>query len=607
MKRKVRVDEFDVYDVLTSAGIWSQLQETGGGEGSTEGSNKENVRLSVEEEGGGAKAGCEQVGNKIHPFKATGVKLDSQTDLSNYFNFYFQTSLTKTPKKTLGSNFTENPESGSVSDSLSSTTARTSESPQNSDLKPERDPEHLEERTSATPDSDSRTLSSAESSEDEDEKGATEKDGGASSILPPSVLDKASAIAQHFSNSIKRGSLVQEDGSPLSCTSPRVLSRNSSSISLNPEPLRLNSACSDPPESFGTTDLTLLSPGNDSLFDADRSIRRRRDSTLSKQDQMLIGKIKSYYENAESRDAQFSLQRRESLTYIPTGLVRSSVSRFNSNQKDDPVQTDPSNSTTAESNSALPTEIPVTTDSVDHDRFDLANKDPEDSGGRHVSRPHTVQDNPLEEEEFRPSSEMIKIWQTMEQDMDKSQSQKGVRSRKALRNSRVHGDSLSETTRTPNKICDRDGGSSDLGTIAEESTSPGPVKHQTPCVNQAGNLKDTPKMFREEVVLRAQVPRVAQLRAELEGQRPSKDSNQPEDGDKAKSKVLNLARQYSQRIKTTNPAVRQSLQIDKKSLPCVVEEKESTGLSLLSLVHQTTPVSTRNSSSPPKLYSRLFF
>ncbi|XP_074541630.1 pleckstrin homology domain-containing family G member 3-like isoform X2 [Halichoeres trimaculatus] len=537
-ERSHQTEDSELDDLLED----EQLQEIGESEVSSEGCNKENVRLSGEEEGGGAKATCEQ------------------------------TSTNKTPKKkTLVSKPTENPESSSVSD-VSSTTPKTSVSPQKSEPNPERDPEHQEERSSATPDSDSRVLSSAESSEDEDEKEATEKDCGAGSILPPSVLDKASAIAQHFTNSIKRGSLAQDDTHSLSCTSPRILSRTSSSVSLNPEPLRLNSACSDPPETFGTTDLTLLSPRDDGLFDADRCIRRRRDSTLSKQDQMLIGKIKTYYENAESRDATFSLQRRESLTYIPTGLVRNSVSRFNSTQKDDPAQTDPSVPTTAESNSASLTETPITNDSLDHAHSGLANKVPQ-----------TLQDNPLEEDEFRPSSEMIKIWQTMEQDMDRSQSQNGGRSRKALRSSRVQGDSLSETARTPNKICDRDGGSSDLGTITEESTSPGPVKHQTSSVNQTGLLRDAPKVFKEEVVLRAQVPRVAQLRAELEGQRPSKDSNQVEDGDKTKSKVLNLARQYSQRIKTTNPAVRQSLQISKKSLPCVVEEKESAGKSNLTL------------------------
>lgn len=469
-------------------------------------------------------------------------------------------------------------------DSLSATPPRISVSPQRSEeLTPEREPDRTEEPSSATPDSDSKTLSSGESSEDEeDEKEAPQKESEATSILPSSVLDKASAIAQHFTNSIKRGSLAQDDARSLGCASPRLPSRTGSSLSLSTEPtdrpLRLNSVCSDPAETFGMTDLTLLSPRDDSLFDADRGIRRRRDSTLSKQDQLLIGKIKSYYENAENQDATFSLQRRESLTYIPTGLVRSSVSRFNSIPNDETVQTNPPTSTTsssldpssAESNSPLTTDIRshmVVSDSLDSLKSDQRSTDPEDS--------QSMQDNPSEDEEFRPSSEMIKIWQTMEREITRSQSEDRGRewSREAPRNPRATDVSLSDTTKTPNKSCDQESGASDLSTITEESTSPSLLKHKASGMNRIGSLKDA-------VVLRAPVPRVAQLKAEAEGERPSEDSNQLDDVDKTKSKVLHLARQYSQRIKTTKPVVRQRSQgvlIGKKSLPCVVEEKESAG------------------------------
>ncbi len=487
------------------------------------------------------------------------------------------------------------PEPSSDPDSLSATPPRISVSPQRSEEPtPERDPDPTEELSSATPDSDSKTLSSGESSEDEeDEKGASQKEGEATSILPSSVLDKASAIAQHFTNSIKRGSLAQDDARSLGCASPRLLSRTGSSLSLSlstepaDRPLRLNSVCSDPAETFGITDLTLLSPRDDSLFDADRGIRRRRDSTLSKQDQLLIGKIKSYYENAENQDATFSLQRRESLTYIPTGLVRSSVSRFNSIPSDETIQTNPLTSTisssldpsSAESHSALPTDTRshmVFSDSLDSLKSDQRSADPEDS--------QSVRDNPSEDEEFRPSSEMIKIWQMMEREISRSHSEDRGReqSREAPRNSRVTNVDLSDTAKIPNKSCDLESGASDLSTITEESMSPSPLKPKASGVTQTGSLKGALKVFGEEaVVLRAPVPRVAQLKAEAEGGRPSEDSNQLDDVDKTKSKVLHLARQYSQRIKTTKPVVRQRSQgilISKKSLPCVVEEKESAGI-----------------------------
>lgn len=463
---------------------------------------------------------------------------------------------------------------------MASTPPRISASPQRSK---ELNLEPAENPSSGTPDSDSKTLSSGESSseEEDDVKGAAEEEGEASSILPSSVLDKASAIAQHFTNSIKRGS--QDDTRSLGCASPRLPSRTGSSLSLSADttdrPLRLSSGCSDATETFAVADLTLLSPRDDSLFDTDRGIRRRRDSTLSRQDQLLIGKIKSYYEDAENQDASFSLQRRESLTYIPSGLVRSSVSRFNNIPKDAPVQTNPCSSTTsstlqtssAESNSALPTDTRghmVSSDSWDSLKSDQRNTDPEDSEDSHRSRSQSMRDNLSEDEEFRPSSEMIKIWQTMEREITRSEDK---RCREAQRDSRADDVCRSDTAMTPNKTCDGESGASDLSTITEESTSPSPIKHRT------GSLK----AFREEAfVLRALVPRVAQLKAEAEVDRPGEDSNQLDDVDKTKSKVLHLARQYSQRIKTTKPVVRQRNQgilISKKSLPCVLEEKESTG------------------------------
>ncbi|XP_029282171.1 pleckstrin homology domain-containing family G member 3 [Cottoperca gobio] len=513
--------------------------------------NKENGRLSEEDEPGGPEATCEQPHTDELPQEKNSEK-------------------------------NPEPEPSSGPDTCSFTVPRISASTQRSEeLKPERDPEPMEQPSPATPDSDSKTLSSGESSEDEEDvKETPEKAGKAMSILPSSVLDKASAIAQHFTNSIKRGSLAQDDSRSLGCASPRLPSRTGSSLSLSAEPtdqtLRLNSVCCDLAETFGMTDLSLLSPRDDSLFDADRGIRRRRDSTLSKQDQLLIGKIKSYYENAENQDATFSLQRRESLTYIPTGLVRSSVSRLNSIPKDDTVQTNPSTSSSLDS-SALPANARghmVSSDSLDSFKSDQRSTGSEESPW---SRSQSLQDNPSEDEDFRPSSEMIKIWQTMEREIGKYQSDdRGHEpSREAQRNCRATNACLSDTTKTPNKSCGRESGASELSTITEECMSPSPLKLKASGVNRTGSLKDALKVFGEEPVgLRAPVPRVVQ------GERPSEDSDQLDDVDKMKSKVLHLARQYSQRLKTTKPEVRQRRQ---GVLPCVVEEKACAGLPNLTL------------------------
>ncbi|XP_041831370.1 pleckstrin homology domain-containing family G member 3 isoform X5 [Melanotaenia boesemani] len=424
--------------------------------------------------------------------------------------------------------------------------SRISESlPKLDDLKPE--------PSSATPDSDSKTLSSGESSEDEDDnREATEVESVSPSILPSSVLDKASAIAQHFTSSIKRASQSQDDARSLGCSSPRLPSRTGSSLSLSAEsadrPPRLNSISSDPPETFTGTDLTLISPRDDSLFDPDRIIRRRRDSTLSKQDQLLIGKIKTYYENAGNQDATFSLQRRESLTYIPTGLVRSSVSRFNSIPKDKTSPPDLDPDLSANTGGRM----------VSSHSLDSLKSDP---GDRPRSRSHSIHDGLYKDEEFRPSSDMIKVWQAMERQISQSNA----------KFSRAPGGSFS----------DPDGGARDLSTITEDTTSPSPLRTQTSGLSRTGSLKNSLRVFGEEaVVLTATIPRVAQLRAEADRGRTIDVSDQLDQVDKETSIVRHLARQYSQRIKTSKPVVRQRSQASltsKKSLACVLEEKESSG------------------------------
>uniref|UniRef100_A0A8C7YWH9 Pleckstrin homology and RhoGEF domain containing G3 n=1 Tax=Oryzias sinensis TaxID=183150 RepID=A0A8C7YWH9_9TELE len=391
-----------------------------------------------------------------------------------------------------------------------------------------------EEAKPATPDSDSKTLSSGESSEDEEEEADEHM---SPSILPSSVLDKASAIAQHFTSSIKRGNQVQDETRSIGCPSPRLPSRTASCLSLATESAdqlpRLNSISSDTAETVSGTDLTLMSPREDKVFDLDRSIRRRRDSTLSKHDQLLIGKIKNYYESAGSQDSTFSLRRRESLTYIPSGLVRSSVSRFNSVPNEEGVPT----STSSNSLDGL-------------------------------SRSH---DNLTEEEEFRPSSQIIQVWKEMEQQICKSQTEAGAcdQTKEAIKASRENSIRRCNPTKTR--------GPSDLPPAEVDSASPSFSKPLG--VNRSSSLKKTLKVFGEEAVhLRATVPRVGKLRAEEDRTQPSENSEQTEETDKAQSKVLQLARRYSQKIKSTQPEVQQLSQsnlIRKTSLARVVEEESS--------------------------------
>ncbi|XP_055519628.1 pleckstrin homology domain-containing family G member 3-like [Leucoraja erinacea] len=54
-----------------------------------------------------------------------------------------------------------------------------------------------------------------------------------------------------------------------------------------------------------------------------------KDSSRTEDDRLLIEKIKNYYEAAEMSGDAFYLQQRESVSFIPTGVVRDSVLRFN--------------------------------------------------------------------------------------------------------------------------------------------------------------------------------------------------------------------------------------------------------------------------------------
>ncbi|XP_042749947.1 pleckstrin homology domain-containing family G member 3-like [Lagopus leucura] len=157
---------------------------------------------------------------------------------------------------------------------------------------PDEEEQHPETGTGEDP----RALSSEEEEEEEEEEGH-----GSGSILPPSVLDQASVIAERFGSSMsRRGSMVL-DG------------RSGSTLSLDGV---------TPPQENMESCSPLPSPGSP------QGCRRR--SLLSTQDRLLLRKIRSYYEHAEHQDAGFSIRRRESLSYIPKGLVRNSVSRINS-------------------------------------------------------------------------------------------------------------------------------------------------------------------------------------------------------------------------------------------------------------------------------------
>uniref|UniRef100_UPI00398ECC2A pleckstrin homology domain-containing family G member 3-like n=1 Tax=Pristiophorus japonicus TaxID=55135 RepID=UPI00398ECC2A len=285
---------------------------------------------------------------------------------------------------------------------------------------------------------------SSEESSDEEEQ---ERDSR--SILPPSVLGQASLIAERFMNNrSRRNSLVADDARSYGCPTPKATSRQSSLESS--DKLLRNSGAFDMNADCQVSDLFQASNSQENLFDelnpsspedmaseSDRNIPRRRDSTLSRQDRLLIEKIKSYYDNAEHEDANFSIRRRESLTYIPAGLVRNSISKLNSQNKEEDLREATlrrrlaaSTAAVAHSNGPpsralldLPNPIPQRgsrssspeSDQISEPQQPESNNPVEESPPLEFSRDASPNpQDPITEYEFRSSADMIKTWQEME-------------------------------------------------------------------------------------------------------------------------------------------------------------------------------------------------
>ncbi|KAM9372951.1 pleckstrin homology domain-containing family G member 3 [Phaethornis superciliosus] len=158
-------------------------------------------------------------------------------------------------------------------------------------------------------------LSSEEEEEEEEEEDEDEGDGDGGSILPPSVLAQASVIAERFGGG---GSFSRR-----SSLAPG--SRSGSALSLDGE--------------------TGGEGSRSSLPSPEPPLGTRRESLLSNRDRLLLEKIKSYYGHAEHRDAAFGVRRRESLSFIPKGLVRSNVCRLNGLPRAPPRTPDPPTAT----------------------------------------------------------------------------------------------------------------------------------------------------------------------------------------------------------------------------------------------------------------------
>ncbi|XP_048654466.1 pleckstrin homology domain-containing family G member 3 isoform X7 [Marmota marmota marmota] len=405
-------------------------------------------------------------------------------------------------------------------------------------------------------------LKALSSEEEEEEMGTVQEP---ESLLPPSVLDQASVIAERFVSSFsRRSSLALEDGKSSGFGTPRLVSRSSSVLSLEGSEKGLarwgsttDSLSNQPtPEMDTSTGMASESgpsvngtepPIAGSPVEPDRSSCKKKESTLSTRDRLLLDKIKSYYENAEHHDAGFSVRRRESLSYIPKGLVRNSVSRFNNLPRPDPKP-------------AAPVEYKRQGGSrpASWALFDLPGP----------SQVGTGDSAPITDAEFRPSSEIVKMWERMESAEGSPRTGQGQ--------GQANGFDLQE----PLFILEEH----ELGAITEESATASPESASPTERPSPAHLARELKELVKELSSGAQGELVTPLHPRIMQLSHVMDSHMSE---RVKNKVYQLARQYSLRIKNIKSVTaRPPLQWEKAAperdgksptVPCPQEEPGDLG------------------------------
>ncbi|XP_037602513.1 pleckstrin homology domain-containing family G member 3 isoform X3 [Sebastes umbrosus] len=419
--------------------------------------------------------------------------------------------------------------------------------------------EEGESDTSALQVEETSVLTNGELSEEEEEVLSDNK-----SILPSSVLDQASVIAEH--RTLSRRSSHVEDLEALACPSPSIDNDVfKSPLACMDLEQQTQTLVSSSPEPQVTSEANPSKSAHDPALNA--LIEGQLRSTLSKQDRLLICKIRTYYEDAEHQDADFSIKRRESLSYIPAGLVRQLSRQLNSVPKEqaDPVQRKGASRNRPTSWSVF--DLPGLEKSRNTDTHQKTEpqRPVEDK-----ARPQSMMDASTTEEEFRPSSDMLKVWQDMEMVAE---------SHEVLQIAEEElDDSRLEATQDISSDISDDKTSKQQPPIIEESeistasdgSSFSSSTTTSPAV-EGGSCQDSTSQDKSHVD-HGQLPKIISFRNSMDEDQILQDMG------KMKNKVFQLARQYSQRIKNNRPLVWQrnrerASQQGFKSLPAVHEER----------------------------------
>ncbi|XP_060918582.1 pleckstrin homology domain-containing family G member 3 [Labrus mixtus] len=412
---------------------------------------------------------------------------------------------------------------------------------------------------------DTSVLTNGDLSEDEEEVLSDNK-----SLLPSSVLDQASVIAERFISSLsRRSSLVSEDLGPLACPSPSiendVFKSPSACMDLEKQTQMLD--CSTP-EPQVRSEADLSTPEHEPVPELECR------STLSKQDRLLIHKIKRYYEHAEHEDINFSIKRRESLSYIPAGLVRHLSRQLNTTPQEQAVPVHRKGLCRNRPTSWSVFDLPGLEKRKNTDRNQKKEpQQPEEPKARSQS----ITDSSTTEEEFRSSSDMLKVWQNLEtkeegQTVQQIDDEKRNDSELEATQKIISNTSAVETSKQPLQILEEN----EISTTSEGSLISSPTT-TVPAV-EGGSCQDSKALITEEKgqLNQDHLPQIISLRNGTEEDQILQDMG------KMKNKVFQLARQYSQRIKNNRPMIwqrnreqqqQQQQQQGLKSMPAVYEEK----------------------------------
>ncbi|XP_068194698.1 pleckstrin homology domain-containing family G member 3 isoform X2 [Antennarius striatus] len=375
-------------------------------------------------------------------------------------------------------------------------------------------------------------------------------------ILPSSVLDQASVIAECFISSLsRRSSLVSEDFGSVTCSSPSVDNElfKSPSACIDLERPTQMLASSSPELQAALPNLS--TPAHEPALSA--LIEGELKSTLSKQDRLLIHKIRRYYEHAEDQDANFSIKRRESLSYIPAGLVRHLSRQLNSGPQEQAVPLPRKGLARNRPTSWSVFDLPGLEKSRDCHRKTEPQRPDETKFGA-----QSVTDASSTEEEFRSSSDMVKIWKDMEIEMNQEvhQSVEEIFNDSRLEAVQDISSDIKISERLP---------PSEKDTLSDYS--PPPTSNVSSL--EAGSCDDSKILMSQEKnhFNHGHLPKIISFRTSMEEDQILQDMG------KMKNKVFQLARQYSQRIKNNRPMVwqknREVANQRYKNMPAVQEEK----------------------------------